>query len=189
MIFESCLLPQLSEKYIRDKILWKKCKTICKTTKRSKTNGFNSWWGWIFDFAVDGEKLDFCDSWGRQGVVFFLIFLSLHLESQMVFTWMPLPISSADTEAEQDRIVAMQHLLVCRWWIRAGQATPDVRGEAVQLAWRAVSCNHASFSRAAPMRAAQRRLPKIYRLPRCAWHRHGHREIQASQRKLPFGSV
>jgi len=25
---------------------------------------------------------------------------------------MPLPISSADTEAEQDRIVAMQHLLV-----------------------------------------------------------------------------
>ena len=37
------------------------------------------------------------------------------------------------------------------------------------------------------MRAAQRRLPKIYRLPRCAWHRHGHREIQASQRKLPFG--
>ena len=45
-------------------------------------------------------------------MVFFLIFLSLHLESQMVFTWMPLPISSADTEAEQDRIVAMQHLLV-----------------------------------------------------------------------------
>jgi len=33
-----------------------------KTTKGDKTNGFDSWGGWIPYFAVDGRKLDFCDS-------------------------------------------------------------------------------------------------------------------------------
>ena len=39
-----------------------KCKTTYKTIEGGKTNGFDSWGGWIPYFAVDGRKLDFCDS-------------------------------------------------------------------------------------------------------------------------------
>ena len=47
-----------------------KSKTAYKTIEGGKTNGFDSWGGWISGFAVEGGKSNFCDSWGRESRLF-----------------------------------------------------------------------------------------------------------------------